>query len=98
MVQDKHPKGAIPDWIVMMTKSERHRLARKEKARNKRWAKIMAPVDKFWLEIKKIIRAEKNKMMYGKREKDRIDRFAYELIWWGKLIIIFLAFSYIFRG
>jgi len=41
---------------------------------------------------------EKEKMMYGKKSKDKIDRFAYELVWWGKLIIIFLAFSYLTRG
>jgi cytochrome c2 len=64
-------------------------------AKKKKWDKEMRPVDKFFNAVKKIIKEEKNKMMYGKKEKDRIDRFAYELIWWFKLIIVFMAFSYL---
>jgi hypothetical protein len=74
-----------------MTKSESQKIRRQKE----RFDKVMRPVDKFLNEIKKIIKEEKNKMMYGKKETNRIDRFAYELIWWAKLVVIFLAFSYV---
>jgi len=81
-----------------MTKNEQRKLA----AKIRRWDRVSSEVNpawtKFWKEVKKLIRTEKEKMMYGKKSKDKIDRFAYELVWWGKLIIIFLAFSYLTRG
>lgn len=83
----------------MMTKQSENR---KLSAKIRRWDKVSSEVNpswtRFWREVGKLIRSEKDKMMYGKKSKDKVDRFAYELVWWGKLIIIFLAFSYIVRG
>mgnify|MGYP007070587455 CR=1 FL=1 len=70
--------------------------AQKIRRQKERWNKAMLPVEKFLKEVKNIIKEEKNKMMYGKKETNRIDRYAYELVWWFKLVIIFMAFSYIF--
>lgn len=79
----------------MLSKSEKRRLA----AKDKRWKKVSSEVNvswtRFWKEVRKTIRIEKDKMMYGKKSKDKIERFAYELVWWGKLLVIFLAFCYV---
>ena len=73
----------------------RRREAQNIRRRKEIWDKELAPVEKFLRQVKKVIREEKNKMMYGKKETNRIDRFAYELVWWFKLVIVFMAFSYI---
>lgn len=75
-----------------MTKREENR---ELEAKKKDWDGKVRPINKFIKEIKKIVIDEKNKMMYGKRETDKIDRFAYEFSWWFKLVIIFCAFSYV---
>lgn len=73
-----------------MYRNEAQRIRRRKEL----WDKELAPVEKFLSQVKKIIKEEKNKMMYGKKETNRIDRYAYELVWWFKLVIIFMAFSY----
>lgn len=81
-----------------MSKSEKAKLAAKEKEWDKVSSEINPAWTKFWKKTGNLIKTEKNNMMYGKKSKDKVDRFAYELVWWFKLIIIFLAFSYITRG
>ena len=79
----------------MLSKSEKRKLAAKEREWGKISSETNASWTKFWKEVKKLIRQEKDKMMYGRKSKDKIDRFAYELFWWLKLIVVFLAYSYV---
>lgn len=69
---------------------------RKIKKFEKRWGKQAKPANDFYKKyVKKSIREGIESMMYMKKPKDKVEKIWNEIIWFLKIVIIFLALSQI---
>jgi hypothetical protein len=84
-----------------MTKGEERKLRLAETNIDLAFSQIKCFWLKVWSSFKLEVRHQKNSMMYGKRQKNKWDRWWYEGVWWFKILIIYFAlegFTYWLTG